>query len=53
MSLDERNEAGDWSERSKFADDVYNRTDGSIDISKHDPLDAVPLFGRSPTATRG
>ncbi|WP_234021902.1 tyrosine-type recombinase/integrase [Streptomyces sp. Amel2xE9] len=42
----ERNEAGDWAPDSTLADDVYNRPDGTIDISKHDPLDAVPLFGR-------
>lgn len=46
VPLDERNEAGDWSEKSELADNVYNRPDGSIDVSKKDPLDAVPLFGR-------
>ncbi|MFI8265306.1 hypothetical protein [Streptomyces sp. NPDC085665] len=45
VPLAERNEAGDWNPDSTLADDVYNRPDGSIDISKHDPLDAVPLFG--------
>lgn len=46
VPLDERNEAGDWSKDSTLADNTYNRPDGSIDIGKTDPLDAVPLFGR-------
>lgn len=46
VPLTERNTAGDWSPDSTLADDVYNRPDGSIDVSKKDPLDAVPLFGR-------
>ncbi|MEU1409796.1 hypothetical protein ABZ471_47750 [Streptomyces sp. NPDC005728] len=45
--LSERNTAGDWNADSTLADDVYNRPDGTIDISKKDPLDAVPLFGHS------
>ncbi|MEU9117898.1 hypothetical protein AB0D04_40795 [Streptomyces sp. NPDC048483] len=45
VPLAERNEAGDWTADSTLADDVYNRPDGSIDISKTDPLDAVPLLG--------
>jgi len=50
VPLAERNTAGDWSPYSTLADDVYNRPDGSIDVSKKDPLDAVPLFGRPITA---
>ncbi|MFK0154245.1 hypothetical protein ACIQVK_19495 [Streptomyces sp. NPDC090493] len=50
VPLEERNKAGDWSKESTLADDVYNRPDGSIDISKTDPLDAVPPFGRPRTA---
>ncbi|MEW1657925.1 hypothetical protein [Streptomyces sp. NPDC093707] len=46
VPLAERNTAGDWSPESTLADDTYNRPDGSIDISKMDPFDAVPLFGR-------
>ncbi|MFE1270541.1 hypothetical protein [Streptomyces sp. NPDC058758] len=45
VPLEERNQAGDWSPDSTLADDVYNRPDGSVDITKHDPLDAVPLYG--------
>ncbi|MFD9081709.1 tyrosine-type recombinase/integrase [Streptomyces erythrochromogenes] len=45
VPLADRNEAGDWHKDSTLADDRYNRPDGSIDISKHDPLDAVPLYG--------
>lgn len=45
MPLADRNEAGDWHKDSALADDRYNRPDGSIDISKRDPLDAVPLWG--------
>ncbi|MEW2417553.1 tyrosine-type recombinase/integrase [Streptomyces sp. NPDC046866] len=45
VPLAERNEAGDWNADSTLSDDVYNRPDGSIDISKRDPLDAVPLYG--------
>ncbi|WP_051774677.1 tyrosine-type recombinase/integrase [Streptomyces sp. NRRL S-237] len=45
VPLSERKEAGDWSPGSTLSDDDCNRPDGSIDISKHDPLDAVPLFG--------
>ncbi|MFJ6637056.1 hypothetical protein ACIQMR_37925 [Streptomyces sp. NPDC091376] len=44
-SLTERNTAGDWNADSTLADDVYNRPDGTIDTSKDDPLDAVPLRG--------
>jgi hypothetical protein len=47
VSLAERNTAGDWNPDSTLADDVYNQPDGSIDISKRDPLDAVPLFGHT------
>jgi hypothetical protein len=46
VPLSERNEAGDWGKDSTLGDDVYNRPDGTIDISKKDPLDAVPFFGR-------
>lgn len=46
VPLAERNTAGDWSAASTLADDVYNRPDGTIDTTKHDPLDAVPLWGR-------
>jgi hypothetical protein len=46
VPLAERNQAGDWKPDSTLADDVYNRPDGTIDLSKNDPLDAVPLFGR-------
>ncbi|MEU5090412.1 tyrosine-type recombinase/integrase [Streptomyces sp. NPDC021356] len=46
VPLAERNTAGDWSADSTLADDVYNRPDGTIDTSKNDPLDAVPLWGR-------
>ncbi|MFF9192635.1 tyrosine-type recombinase/integrase [Streptomyces rochei] len=45
VPLAERNTAGDWSPDSTLADDVYNRPDGTIDTSKDDPLDAVPLWG--------
>ncbi|MEV7383634.1 tyrosine-type recombinase/integrase [Streptomyces lydicus] len=45
VPLAERNQAGDWTSDSTLADDVYNRPDGTIDVSKHDPLDPVPLFG--------
>ncbi|MGW4509229.1 hypothetical protein ACWENO_31775 [Streptomyces sp. NPDC004436] len=45
VPLAERNEAGDWHKDSTLAVDRYNRPDGSIDIRKHDPLDAVPLYG--------
>lgn len=48
--LAERNEAGDWHEDSTLSDDRYNRPDGSIDISKRDPLDAILLFGRVPSS---
>ncbi|MDL5199537.1 tyrosine-type recombinase/integrase [Streptomyces sp. ALI-76-A] len=51
VPLADRNTAGDWSEKSELADNVYNRPDGSIDVSKKDPLDAVPLFGRPLTAS--
>lgn len=50
VPLTERNTAGDWAPDSTLADDVYNRPDGSIDVSKKDLLDAVPLFGRPLTA---
>ncbi|WP_338675865.1 tyrosine-type recombinase/integrase [Streptomyces sp. SCSIO 30461] len=46
VPLSERNTAGDWSAESTLADDVYNRPDGTIDTSKNDPLDAVPLYGQ-------
>ncbi|MEU4038723.1 hypothetical protein [Streptomyces collinus] len=46
VPLSERNTAGDWAPDSTLADDVYNRPDGSIGISKNDPLDAVPLWGK-------
>ncbi|MGJ3558655.1 hypothetical protein ACR6C2_05370 [Streptomyces sp. INA 01156] len=42
VPLSERNKAGDWAPDSTLADDVYNRPDGTIDISDNDPLDAVP-----------
>ncbi|NEA53553.1 tyrosine-type recombinase/integrase [Streptomyces sp. SID13666] len=45
VPLAERNTAGDWGRDSTLADEEYNRPDGSIDISKRDPLDAVPLYG--------
>ncbi|MFF5447553.1 hypothetical protein [Streptomyces sp. NPDC012888] len=45
VSRADRNAAGDWSPDSTLTDDVYNRPDGTIDTSKHDPLDAVPLHG--------
>ncbi|MFJ3903958.1 hypothetical protein [Streptomyces sp. NPDC090025] len=45
VPLAERNTAGDWTPGSTLADDVYNRPDGTIDTSKNDPLDAVPLWG--------
>lgn len=44
VPLAERNQAGDWTPNSTLADDVYNRPDGTIDTSKHDPLDAVPVI---------
>ncbi|WP_326594209.1 hypothetical protein [Streptomyces sp. NBC_01294] len=48
VPLDERNTAGDSSSGSTLSDNDYNRPDGSIDTSKHDPLDAVPLYGQFP-----
>ncbi|WP_405824660.1 hypothetical protein OG705_30315 [Streptomyces sp. NBC_00838] len=45
-----RNTAGDWSPDSALNDDMYNRPDGSVDVRKKDPLDALPLFGRRLTA---
>ncbi|MFG3132836.1 tyrosine-type recombinase/integrase [Streptomyces tendae] len=45
VPLADRNTAGDWSPDSTLADDVYNRPDGTIDTSKDDSLDAVPLWG--------
>ncbi|MEW1700749.1 hypothetical protein [Streptomyces sp. NPDC091278] len=44
VPLEERNRAGDWSPGSTLSDDVYNRPDGSINISKHDPFDAIPIY---------
>ncbi|MER8098373.1 tyrosine-type recombinase/integrase [Streptomyces goshikiensis] len=49
VPLAERNEAGDWHKDSTLSDDRYNRPDGSIDISKRDPFDAVPLWGAAGT----
>ncbi|MDX3321149.1 hypothetical protein PV415_30020 [Streptomyces sp. ME03-5684b] len=40
----DRNTAGDWASDSTLADDVSNRLDGTIDTSKDDALDAVPLW---------
>ncbi|MFP1628869.1 hypothetical protein ACLB9X_27680 [Streptomyces sp. 5K101] len=45
VPLSERNTAGDWHADSTLADDIYNRPDGTIDTSRDDPLDAVPLWG--------
>ncbi|MGW2291855.1 hypothetical protein [Streptomyces phaeochromogenes] len=44
VPLAEGNTAGDWN--ATLTDDVYNRPDGTIDISKNDPLNAVPLWGQ-------
>jgi hypothetical protein len=46
VSLSERNEAGDWGERSTLADTNYDRPDDTVDVTDKGPLDAVPLFGR-------
>lgn len=51
VPLEERNEAGDWSPDSTLSDDTYNRPDGSQGVRKHDPLDAVPLYGDFPVRT--
>ncbi|WP_411092818.1 hypothetical protein [Streptomyces sp. 049-1] len=46
VPLADRNTVGDWTPDSTLAEDVYNWPDGTIDTSKNDPLDAVPLWGR-------
>ncbi|MGP4052577.1 hypothetical protein ACTWQR_52475 [Streptomyces sp. 2A115] len=43
VPLAERNQAGDWNADSNLADDVYNRPEGTSDISRKDPFDAVPV----------
>ncbi|MET7550820.1 hypothetical protein ABZS94_34615 [Streptomyces sp. NPDC005500] len=45
VSLVDRREAVDWSEKSPLPDS-RNRPDDTVDATETDPLDAVPLFER-------